>query len=227
MMKKIISTILFILVILGGWFMATKKNKLAEYKKKRDFKKTTEPKAKVKKTKSKLPMFVIQKHNATRLHYDFRLEIDGVLVSWAIPKGPSLDPRVKRLAVQTEDHPMDYGKFEGNIPEGEYGAGPVMVWDYGTYEDIKEDKKGNIIPMEKCLKDGSIKVFLNGEKLKGAFYLIRTSKEISGKKKQWLFWKVDDEHADARRNPVSTQDYSVLSGKTTAQIKKTGKMYGG
>ena len=205
--------------------MGIKENKLSEYKKKRDFKKTTEPKAEVAKGASKKPIFVIQKHNATSLHYDFRLEIDGVLVSWAIPKGPSLDPRVKRLAIQTEDHPLEYAQFEGNIPEGEYGAGPVMVWDYGTYEDVKEDNEGNIIPMDESLKEGSIKVFLHGKKLQGAFYLIRTSKE-SGGKKQWLFWKVDDEHADARRNPVSTQDESALTGRTTEEIRKKGKTYG-
>jgi len=195
--------------------IAKKKTKQLEpYKKKRDFTKTPEPKPKVKKSKTG-HIFVVQKHNASHLHYDFRLEINGVLVSWAIPKGPSLDPSVKRLAIQTEDHPFDYAHFEGVIPEG-YGAGTVMVWDTGTYENIKMHN-GKLVPIEESLKNGQIEVFLNGKKLKGGFVLIRTN---FGGKQTWLFKKIDDEYADARRNPVKTQDKSVLTNRTTAQIAK-------
>lgn len=194
--------------------MPTKK--LATYKKKRDPKKTPEPFG-GKPSKSD-PMFVIQEHHARATHWDFRLEIGGVLVSWAIPKGPSTNPKDKRLAVMTEDHPMDYGDFEGVIPEGEYGAGPVMVWDTGKYQDIKTDEKtGKIIPMKKCLKEGRIEVWLFGKKLQGGYALIRMKDG-----KNWLFFKLKDEHADARRKPVKSQRKSVLTGRTITQIKKDG-----
>ncbi|MEX0849034.1 MAG: DNA polymerase ligase N-terminal domain-containing protein [Candidatus Dependentiae bacterium] len=195
--------------------MPKKKNVLKTYKAKRDFTSSPEPigDALAKKLKkSKKPIFVIQKHDASHLHYDFRLEIEGVLVSWAIPKGPSPDPRVKRLAIQTEDHPLDYAYFEGIIPEG-YGAGEVMVWDLGTYENIKD------ISMAKSLKEGRIEVFLEGQKLQGGYALIRTKYGKDDSKKNWLFIKMKDDYADARKNPVSTKDYSVLTGRTLKQIK--------
>lgn len=195
---------------------------LEEYSEKRDFSKTTEPKPVKKKKNSKNPIFVIQKHDASKLHYDLRLEIDGVLVSWAVPKGPSLNPADKRLAVMTEDHPMEYGNFEGVIPEGEYGAGPVMVWDNGTYENIKE-KNDKIVPMEECLKNGQIEVFLHGHKIEGAYALVR----MSGQTKNWLLIKMDDEFASRKKNPTSTENKSVISGKTMAQIKKSGNYYDG
>src|SRR6266446_633698 len=152
--------------------MVSKANGLKEYKKKRDFTVSSEPKGKAKKrtsssSKKGKNIFVIQKHDASHLHYDFRLEIDGVLKSWAIPKGPSTDPHEKRLAVETEDHPMEYATFEGIIPEGEYGAGPVIVWDNGTFDNIKE-KDGNIIPLSQCYKNGQIELNLHGKKLQGA-----------------------------------------------------------
>ncbi len=130
---------------------------LTEYKKKRKFNKTPEPGPEKKRTKSGR-LFVVQKHRATQLHYDFRLEADGVLKSWAVPKGPSLDPAVKRLAMQVEDHPVDYADFEGVIPEGEYGGGTVMVWDIGTYEPENTDDVGA------ALRKGELKFSLNGEK---------------------------------------------------------------
>ena len=148
---------------------------LEEYKKKRDFNKTKEPPPLPKAGKGELT-FVVQKHSARRLHYDLRLELDGVLKSWAVPNGPSLDPAVKRLAVQVEDHPLDYGGFEGNIPEGEYGAGEVSIWDQGTYEPLGDLGKG--------LQEGHIAFVLHGSRLTGEFALVRLSKGARGN--EWL-----------------------------------------
>ncbi|PIZ56937.1 DNA ligase [bacterium (Candidatus Torokbacteria) CG_4_10_14_0_2_um_filter_35_8] len=148
------------------------KNSLEKYHKKRDFKRTIEPEG-GKKKRSKKPIFIVQKHKARNLHYDFRLEIGGVLKSWAVPKGPSLDPKVKRLAILVEDHPLEYADFEGKIPEGEYGAGSVIIWDKGTYKNVREED-GKKISMEKSFKDGYIEIELKGKKLKGSFSLIRT-----------------------------------------------------
>src|SRR5919106_824504 len=134
---------------------------LKEYHRKRDFKKTAEPRGK--KLAGKGFSYVIQKHAATRLHYDFRLELGGVLLSWAVPKGPSLDPSQKRLAVEVEDHPLEYAKFEGRIPEGEYGAGEVIVWDRGTWTPLGDPHEG--------LKSGNLKFELNGKKLQGSWVL--------------------------------------------------------
>ncbi|MDX1562737.1 MAG: DNA polymerase ligase N-terminal domain-containing protein [Gammaproteobacteria bacterium] len=159
--------------------------------------------------------FVVQKHDASSLHYDFRLEFGGVLVSWAVPKGPSTDTRVKRLAVQTEDHPTDYLRFEGVIPEGEYGAGTVLVWDTGRYRNLRAQKGPKSRSMERSLKDGLIEVELIGEKLCGGYALKRTSK---GKRSRWLLIKMDDAYADARRRPTSTQPKSVLSGRDLDEI---------
>jgi DNA ligase D-like protein (predicted 3'-phosphoesterase) len=171
-------------------------------------------------TENTQPIFVIQKHNASHLHYDFRLEIDGVLKSWAIPKGPSTDPHDKRLAIETEDHPMDYATFEGIIPEGEYGAGSVIVWDSGTFENIKE-KDGKTVPLAQSYKNGQIEVNLHGKKLQGGYALIRTSGDDT---KKWLCIKMRDEYADARRNPVSSQPESVISRKTIEEIESKKKL---
>jgi len=191
------------------------KDSLEDYKKKRDFRKTPEPSGK-KKRKGKQPVFVIQKHDASSLHYDFRIQVGDVLKSWAVPKGPSTDPKEKRLAVPTEDHPLDYADFEGVIPEDEYGGGTVMVWDTGTYKNIKEEN-GEEVPMDKCLNDGHVTIRLRGKKLKGGYSLIRTGK---GDKPRWLLIKMKDDEADARRNPVSTQPKSAISGRTLKQIEK-------
>lgn len=206
------------------------------YQKKRDFKATPEPsrkgakgaaKKRVKGTRSpkpargstrRKPIFVIQKHDASRLHYDLRLEIEGVLKSWAVPKGPSTDPRDKRLAVLTEDHPLEYSDFEGVIPEGNYGAGAVLVWDTGRYKNIKEDEAGEEAPMERCFKDGHIEVRLEGKKLRGGYALVKT--KMGGGANNWLLIKMKDGEADARRNPVRTEPRSVLSGKTIEEIAK-------
>jgi bifunctional non-homologous end joining protein LigD len=177
---------------------------LAEYKKKRRFNITPEPGPKEK--KSELGnIFVVQKHRATQLHYDFRLEADGVLKSWAVPKGPSLDPNVKRLAMQVEDHPVDYADFEGVIPEGEYGGGTVMVWDYGVYAPE------NVTKVSDGLKKGDLKFVLLGKKLKGSFVLVRT------RDRQWLLIKHRDEYAK-EDDIAETQPFSVLSKRTLAEI---------
>lgn len=190
-----------------------------EYESKRDFDRSPEPrggKGKAGSGSGKGPCFVIQKHDASTLHYDFRLEIDGVLKSWAVPKGPSTDPRDKRLAIPTEDHPLSYGGFEGVIPEGEYGGGTVMIWDRGTFRNITE-KDGELQPLDKAWTNGHLLVELHGEKISGGYALHRTGSE---KDANWLLIKMDDEAADARRNPVSSQPKSVKSGRTIKQIAK-------
>jgi DNA ligase D-like protein (predicted 3'-phosphoesterase) len=156
------------------------------------------------------PRFVIQQHAATTLHYDFRLEVDGTLRSWAVPKGPSTDPRAKRLAVEVGDHPLAWGGFEGRIGRGNYGAGAVIVWDNGTYRNLDEERT-----MAEALDAGHAKFWLDGHKLRGGWTLQRTR---GGAKPQWLLIKRRDEGADARRNPQSTQPESVLSGRTIEEV---------
>lgn len=190
-------------------------DKLSQYHKKRDFRKTGEPKGK-KQSGSSYPVFVIQKHDATNLHYDFRIEVEGVLKSWAVPKGPSTDPREKRLALPTEDHPLEYAEFEGVIPEGEYGAGPVLIWDRGRYENTTKKDDGTTKDIHSALDDGHLTIYLSGEKISGGYALIRTGKKE--KDSRWLFIKMDDDKADARRNPVSTMPESVVSGRTIQEI---------
>lgn len=153
--------------------------------------------------------FVIQKHDARSLHYDFRLEVEGVLKSWAVPKGPSTDPRDKRLAMEVEDHALDYGSFEGVIAEGDYGAGAVIVWDSGTYENLSGES------MAEALERGHARVWLHGKKVRGGYTLRRTS---GGKKPKWLLMKRHDEEADTRRNPVRSEPRSVLSGRTVEEV---------
>ncbi|MGV3482902.1 MAG: DNA ligase D [Planctomycetaceae bacterium] len=183
---------------------------LLEYQRKRDFRRTPEPKAKV--AKGKGWSFVIQKHAASHLHYDFRLELDGVLKSWAVPKGPSLDPKVKRLAMHVEDHPVKYGQFEGIIPEGEYGGGTVMLWDRGTWEPVGDPHEG--------YRAGRLKFQLHGEKLQGGWMLVRTSRSTSGKGNEWLLFKECDEMAKAAGSVdiVDDQPLSVASGRDLDQI---------
>ncbi|MDX2003459.1 MAG: DNA ligase D [Chitinophagales bacterium] len=190
--------------------------KLQEYNKKRNFKQTAEPTGKVKSGKGDL-VFVVQKHDATRLHYDFRLEAGGVLISWAIPKEPVHDPSVKRLAIHVEDHPFDYLHFEGTIPEGNYGAGTVMVWDTGTYHYVgTESREQSEKAMAAGMKKGHVTVILEGSKLKGEFTLVRI-KSTGEDKDQWLFFKVDDEHTGRK---IPKKDVSVLSGRDLEQISK-------
>jgi DNA ligase D-like protein (predicted 3'-phosphoesterase) len=205
----------------GTWIQTAAKepamphDSLSDYRKKRDFKKTPEPSGG--KRSGNAPVFVIQKHAASTLHYDVRLQVDDVLASWAVPKGPSTDPRVKRLAVPTEDHPLDYAGFEGVIPEDEYGGGAVIIWDRGTYRNLKKDDDGNEVPMRKAVESGHVTVWLEGEKLSGGYALIRTG----GDGKRWLLIKMKDEGADARRNPVSTEPRSVVSGRTVEEVARS------
>jgi DNA ligase D-like protein (predicted 3'-phosphoesterase) len=189
-------------------------DRLAEYRRKRDLRRSPEPSGGRRRGRRRQPVFAIQKHDASRLHYDFRLEVDGVLKSWAVPKGPSTDPREKRLAVPTEDHPLDYADFEGVIPEGQYGAGTVIVWDTGPYENLTE-KGGEPVPIERALEDGHVVMRLHGRKLKGAYALTRVAK---GKDERWLLVKVDDDDADRRRNPVSSEPRSAISGRTIEEV---------
>jgi DNA ligase D len=190
---------------------------LDQYRKKRDFKKTSEPRA-GKSPDRKLLTFVVQKHDASRLHYDFRLEMGGVLKSWAVPKGPSTDPQTKRLAMQVEDHPMDYRLFEGIIPKGEYGGGTVIVWDEGTYEPIEplKTKKAQEKHLLEQLHKGSLKIRLHGQKLKGEYALVKTS---GMGENGWLLIKHKDEYA--HKSDVTKKDKSVLSGKTIAAVEKS------
>lgn len=175
---------------------------LKRYQAKRNLKASKEPKAKLhRKSKGKL-RFVVQKHAARQLHYDFRLELDGVLKSWAVPKGPSMNPEDKRLAIQVEDHPYDYKDFEGVIPEG-YGAGVVIIWDEGTYT-AEDPRKG--------LKEGKLDIFLQGKKLKGGFHLVK----LRGRENQWLLIKMDDEYATA--SDILKKDKSVVSGSTIKSL---------
>jgi bifunctional non-homologous end joining protein LigD len=172
-------------------------------------------------------VFVVQKHKATSLHYDFRLQIGDVMPSWSIPKGPTLDPSVRRLAMPTTDHPMEYRNFEGVLPRGEYGAGPVMIWDEGTYdaeqelekgvrEVIKDPVIGNRV-MEQELKDGNLKFRLFGKKLQGSFALVRTKGFGNSMKESWLFIKHRDEFAK-KGYDANDYDISAKTGRTLAQI---------
>jgi len=192
---------------------------LDKYNQKRDFSKTAEPKAGRSTDRGKL-LFVIQKHDASRLHYDFRLEMEGVLKSWAVPKGPALDPKVKRLAMMVEDHPFDYRDFEGTIPKGEYGGGTVIVWDQGWYETIEpiRGKKAQEKYLLSELKKGSVKMRLHGEKLQGEFALVRTN---GMGENSWLLIKHDDVFAS--KKDILKQDKSILSEKTIEQMEKSAE----
>jgi bifunctional non-homologous end joining protein LigD len=189
---------------------------LTLYKRKRTFNKTPEPEGNKKATSKSRLKFVVQKHDATNLHYDFRLEMEGVLKSWAVPKGPSMNPQDKRLAMMVEDHPYDYRNFEGIIPEGNYGAGTVMVWDEGIYdamehEDEPSKSQEKILLAE--LKKGDLKVVLHGEKLKGAFALIK----MKGRgENAWLLIKKNDD--EASKTDVTKKDKSIKTDRTLTQI---------
>jgi bifunctional non-homologous end joining protein LigD len=189
---------------------------LNEYRKKRDFKISPEPsgeKASPKNPKSSL-IYVVQKHRASHLHYDFRLEFRGALLSWAIPKGPSLDPSVKRLAMHVEDHPVDYGGFEGTIPEGEYGGGTVMVWDKGTWSPESPD-------VAAALEKGDLKFTLHGKKLKGSWVLVRTRGYGSSSKTSWLLIKHRDDFA-SNIDIAQEMPRSAVSNRLLAKIARDG-----
>jgi DNA ligase D-like protein (predicted 3'-phosphoesterase) len=192
-------------------------DRLEEYRRRRASGTTPEPMAG--KPSKDRPIFVVQEHKATSHHFDFRIEVDGVLKSWAVPKGPSTNPRDKRLALPTEDHPLDYADFEGVIPEGSYGAGAVIVWDRGRYDNISE-KEGKPQPIAAALEAGHALIRLHGKKLKGGFALQRVA---SGDDERWLLIKMRDDGADARRRPVSTQPQSVLSGRTVDALEAAAR----
>lgn len=182
---------------------------MSEYRNKRQGGRSPEPRGRMRKGARGAPHFVVQHHAARSDHYDFRLEIDGALTSWAVPKGPSVDPKDKRMARRTEDHPLEYQTFEGVIPDGEYGAGPVIVWDHGTYSNESQHT------MADALQRGHLSFRLNGAKLHGGFALTRIR---GGKDETWLLVKKSDDDADARRRPVNTQPESVQSGRTLDEL---------
>ncbi|MGH8721147.1 MAG: DNA polymerase ligase N-terminal domain-containing protein, partial [Burkholderiales bacterium] len=186
---------------------------LSTYRAKRDFQDTPEPRGRRRRAKArsrKTGLYTIQKHAARRLHYDLRLELDGVLKSWAITRGPSLDPSNKRLAVRTEDHPLEYAEFEGRIPEGSYGAGTVLLWDRGSWEPLGDPHQG--------LKRGKLTFRLHGERLKGPWALVRFKGKEGGKRENWLLIKEKGEAADRRREITSQETVSVASGRDLAAI---------
>ncbi|MGH7137162.1 MAG: DNA polymerase ligase N-terminal domain-containing protein, partial [Pirellulales bacterium] len=187
---------------------------LAEYRRKRHFTATPEPKGKVRRRKAAAPRFVVQKHDARRLHYDFRLELDGVLKSWAVPKGPSYDPKERRLAVEVEDHPLEYADFEGTIPQGEYGGGTVAVWDQGTWQ--AEDDAST------AYRKGKLKFQLNGQKLKGGWNLVRMQRRPGERATNWLLIKERDETARPldEYDVTEAEPASVATGRTLAEIAR-------
>jgi bifunctional non-homologous end joining protein LigD len=194
---------------------------LDEYQKKRDFQRTPEPAGSLEEPGSG-NLFVIQKHDARRLHYDLRLESDGVLLSWAVPKGPSMNPRDKRLAVPTEDHPLSYADFEGVIPKGEYGAGTVEIWDRGVFVNLRnKDKSVEPKSIADYKEEGLIEVWIEGEKIRGGFALVRTK---GGKSDTWLLVKMRDSEAGQDIDPVADMPESVITGRTLEEISQ-GKGY--
>lgn len=222
-MKYVITAIIFLLV--GCVAMPAN---LKTYRSRRKLKKTSkvEPYGALKKTKSKKSLYVVQKHDASHLHYDLRLEIDGVLKSWAVPKGIPTTRGIRRLAMPTDDHPMEYGNFEGIIPEGHYGGGTVMVWDTGSFENIKEEK-GLPVSLDESYDRGTIEIFIKGKKIWGPYALIRT-RGLSNKE-SWILLKMNPREK-APKKPTGTlrraqgervsRNVSALSGRTMSQITK-------
>ncbi len=187
---------------------------LGAYHEKRDLQRSGEPSG-GRRRRGRRPTFVVQKHGARSLHYDFRLEADGVLKSWSVPKGPSTNPAEKRLAVQTEDHPLDYENFEGVIPPGEYGAGPVIVWDTGTYDNRTKDASGQTIPVTEAIERGHVSFDVHGKKLRGGYALTRIR---GGRQPGWLLVKESDKFADPGGDPERERPESVKSGKDIEQV---------
>lgn len=206
--------------------------KLGEYRSKRDFTKTAEP-AGGKTTRTGTLRFVVQKHAARQVHFDLRLELDGVMKSWAVPKGPSLDPSIKRLAMQVEDHPIEYNTFEGTIPHGEYGGGTVLLWDRGTYiadpamsadgkDDKASDKKSDEAAVQRGYERGDLKVVLHGDRMRGSWVLVRTrfgpGRSSATSKPSWLLIKHRDAFANPDSDIVADAITSVESGRTMDEI---------
>ncbi|MDX1658124.1 MAG: DNA polymerase ligase N-terminal domain-containing protein [Nitriliruptorales bacterium] len=197
--------------------MTMAEDPLQAYREKRDFANTPEPYGDDGGAGGEQPLFVVQEHAASSHHFDVRLEADGVLKSWAVPKGPSTDPSEKRLAVRTEDHPLDYGDFEGAIDEDEYGGGAVIVWDLGPYRNLTTNDDGDLVPVTEAIESkGHARVWLEGEKLRGGYSFVHA--RVGGDDDNWLLVKEDDDEADARRNPTSTEPESVLTGRTVADV---------
>lgn len=207
---------------------------LERYRSKRDFRRTSEPSGAGADDSSAPPaggpalpegvesgVFCVQQHDATRLHWDVRVEVDGVLRSWAVPRGPSYDPAVKRLAVPTEDHPMEYLDYEGNIPSGAYGGGPSLLWDRGTYVNISHDSRGRVVPLARALEKGHASVWFQGEKLQGGWALTRIQDRSKGGV-TWLLVKRADATADPGRDVVAELPRSVKSGLTVDELRATG-----
>ena len=193
--------------------MARQVSGLSSYSSKRNFQQTPEPGPARRRKQHKHLAFVVQKHRASHLHYDLRIELDGVLKSWAVPKGPSLDPRQKRLAIRVEDHPWEYRNFEGRIPEGNYGAGEVIVWDRGTYRCMEG---GGEEAVRRQLRKGSLKVFLRGQKLRGEFALVRL-----GTPRRWLLIKANDQYATLR--DVTLDDRSVKTRRRLPDMEPVSR----
>src|SRR5690242_9979827 len=192
--------------------------KLTEYRRKRDFRVTAEPRGGMTVPRlGRALAFVIQKHAASHLHYDLRLELGGVMKSWAVPKGPSLDPAVKRLAMQVEDHPIEYNAFEGTIPKGEYGGGTVMIWDRGTYEYGGDDALDGEAGLREGYRRGDFKFVLHGKRLKGSWVLVRTRRG-DPKRAQWLLIKHRDEFAEPGTEVVEEYQTSAATGRTMDTI---------
>lgn len=189
----------------------TAKGALADYERKRDFSRTSEPDGRGREESGPRPSFVVQIHDASTLHFDFRLEADGVLKSWSVPKGPSSDPHDKRLAMPTEDHPLDYRDFEGVIPEGEYGGGTVIIWDEGTYRNLSPT------PLGQALGDGHASFWLDGRKLHGGYALTRLR---GGEREAWLLVKKADKRAGKGGTPDPRRARSVRTGHTLAQVAR-------
>jgi bifunctional non-homologous end joining protein LigD len=190
------------------------REKLTAYRRKRDFARTREPSGDAAAPARRTLRFVVQKHAASHLHFDFRLELGGVMKSWAVPKGPSVVPGVRRLAMEVEDHPISYNTFEGTIPAGEYGGGTVMLWDRGSYGHTDG---GGEAALREGYEAGKLDITLHGERLEGAFTLVRT--RGSGERAQWLLMKRTDEHADRARDIVAEVVTSVASGRTMEEIE--------
>ncbi|MFI0900451.1 DNA polymerase ligase N-terminal domain-containing protein [Streptomyces sp. NPDC020983] len=197
---------------------------LGEYRRRRDFTRTREPAGRGAKGAGHggEPSFVVQIHDASSMHFDFRLEADGVLKSWAVPKGPSDDPHDKRLAMPTEDHPLDYRDFEGTIAEGEYGAGAVIVWDEGTYENVTRDRRGRPVPLAEGVERGHVSFRLAGHKLHGGYSLTRI-RGSEGDREAWLLVKRAGTRASRHPTPDPRRARSALSGRTLAQIREAAQ----
>jgi bifunctional non-homologous end joining protein LigD len=214
---KIMKQLIVLSILFAGEVHAMARSSLKTYRERRGLKKSSvyEPYGRIKKGKSAL--FVIQKHDASHLHYDFRLEIDGVLKSWAVPKGLPEKVGVKRLAVPTDDHPYEYARFEGIIPQGHYGGGTVMVWDIGTYQNIKT-KDNELVPMSECYDEGRIEIIINGKKIQGLFAVVRT-KSLAAKD-AWLVIKMKAIPGIKPKAPKKKvrKDVSALTGRTMSQI---------